>query len=234
MNEQHRKWYSPNLGAEIDLLIFGHAGIPVVLFPTSMGRYYESKDFGLTAAASWLINEGKVRIYCPDSVDANSFYNHSLPPEQRIIHHISYDRFVLNELVPLVQHETGFTKIVMAGCSFGGYHAANFTFRHPWLASHLFSMSGVFDIRDQLDGFYNDNVYFNNPMDFVPNDQNPELWNLRVVLGTSDRDICRWQNENFSKILSAKGIGHWLDVRPDADHDWPLWRAMFPDYLSQL
>lgn len=98
----------------------------------------------------------------------------------------------------------------------------------------MFSMSGAFDMRSQLDGFYNDDVYFNNPVDFLVNESNPDLWNMKIVLGTSDRDICRADNERLSNILNAKGINHWLDIRQNADHDWPIWRSMLPDYLSQL
>jgi len=134
----------------------------------------------------------------------------------------------------MARQETGHSKIITAGCSFGGYHAAKFAFRHPWLVSHMFSLSGVFDIRSQLDGFYNDEVYFNNPVDFLPNDNNPELWNMKIILGTAERDICKPDNERLSQILTDKGINHWLDVRQNADHDWPIWRKMLPEYLSQL
>jgi esterase/lipase superfamily enzyme len=98
----------------------------------------------------------------------------------------------------------------------------------------MFSMSGAFDIKDQLDGFYNDDVYFNNPVDFLPSDSNPELWNMKIFLGTADNDICRASNERLSQILTDKGINHWLDVRQNAEHDWPIWRKMLPEYLSQL
>jgi esterase/lipase superfamily enzyme len=234
VKEELKKWYSQNLNREIETLIFGHSGYPVILFPTSMGRYYENKDFKLIESVQNFINEGKIKIYCPDSIDALSLYNKSIHPADRIKNHIWYDKFLLEELFPLAKNETSHHKVITAGCSFGGYHAANFAFRHPWAVSHLFSMSGAFDIRDQLDGFYNDDVYFNNPVDFLPNDRNPELWQLKIVLGTTDRDICRADNENLSNILNQKGIKHWLDIRPNADHDWPIWRDMFPEYILQL
>ncbi|MCY1532683.1 hypothetical protein D9M68_679660 [compost metagenome] len=134
----------------------------------------------------------------------------------------------------MAKTETGHEKVITAGCSFGGYHAANFAFRHPWIVSHLFSMSGAFDIKDQLDGFYNNDVYFNNPVDFLPNNMNPELWNMKIVLGTTDRDLCKGDNERLSAVLHQKGINHWLDIRQNADHDWPTWRQMLPEYVAQL
>lgn len=234
MKEEYKKWYSNNLSADFEMLVFGHSGYPILLFPTSMGRYYENKDFKLIESVQPFIEEGKIKVYCPDGIDSMSWYNKGISPEQRVRNHIWYDRLLIEEVAPLAKHETGFNKIITAGCSFGGYHAANFAFRHPWLVSHLFSMSGAFDIKGQLDGFYSNDVYFNNPVDFIPNDKNPELWQLKIVLGTTDRDICKGDNENLSQILNQKGINHWLDVRQNADHDWPIWRQMFPDYVAQL
>jgi len=234
MREAYKKWHSHNLDADFELLTFGHSGYPVLLFPTSMGRYYESKDFKMIDSISWFIEEGKIKVYCVDSIDKLSWYNKHLHPADRVRNHILYDKLLLEEVSTMAREETGHSKLITAGCSFGGYHAANFAFRHPWLVSHLFSMSGIFDIRGQLDGFYNEDVYFNNPADFIPNDHNPELWNMKIVLGTSDRDMCRADNERLSQTLNEKGIGHWLDVRQNADHDWPIWRQMLPTYLGQL
>jgi esterase/lipase superfamily enzyme len=234
VKEEHKKWYSPNLNADIDLLSFGHSGIPILLFPTSMGRYFENKDFKLIDSVEGFINEGKIKIYCPDGIDKLSWYNKEIHPADRVKNHIWYDKYLLEEVVPLALSETGHEKIITAGCSFGGYHAANFAFRHPWLVSHMFSMSGAFDIKGQLDGFYNNDVYFNNPVDYVPTNSNPDLHYMKIVLGTADRDICRPDNEQLSEILNKKGINHWLDIRQNADHDWPIWREMFPSYIAQL
>jgi esterase/lipase superfamily enzyme len=234
MKEEYKKWYSPNLGTDIELLIFGHSGYPVLLFPTSKGRYYEAKDFKLIEAVRYFAEQGKVKIYCPDSIDAWSWYNKSIHPADRAKNHAWYDKMLLEEISSLAKNETGHSSLVTAGCSFGGYHAANFAFRHPALVSHMFSMSGMFDISGQVDGFYNSDIYYNNPVDFLPHNRDPGLWNMDIVLGTAEKDICKPFNERLSGILYQKGIDHWLDVKPDADHDWPLWRRMFPEYLSRL
>jgi esterase/lipase superfamily enzyme len=38
----------------------------------------------------------------------------------------------------------------------------------------------------------------------------------------------------MSGILHNKGIRHWLDIRPNGTHDWPIWRDMFPHYISLM
>ncbi|MDV7399400.1 hypothetical protein RZS08_48760, partial [Arthrospira platensis SPKY1] len=108
----------------------------------------------------------------------------------------------------------------MAGASFRGFHAANFAFRHPELVSHLFTMSGSFDIKSFMDGYYDDNVYFNNPVDFLPGLNHPDLWKMKIVLGTSEWDICLEANKRLSGILKNKGVEHWLDIRGWQPHDW--------------
>jgi esterase/lipase superfamily enzyme len=233
-HEHYHKWYSPRLGRDIEVLAFGTRGYPVILFPTSMGHYYENKDFKLIDSVNWFLDEGLVKIYCVDGIDNQSWYNRHIHPADRARNHDWYDQMLYHELVPLAQRETGVGRIATAGCSFGGYHATNFAFKHPDVVKYVFNMGAAFDIRDQMDGYYDDYVYFNNPMDYLPNAQNDFFHDMFVVLGTGTRDMCWNANERMAEILRNKGINHWLDVRAEAEHDWPVWKQMFPHYLSLI
>lgn len=233
MKEEYYKWYSNDLGMETEMLVFGERGKPVILFPTSMGRFFENKDFKLIESAAWFINNGLVRIYCPDGIDSLSWYNKGVHPAQRVRNHIHYDAMIYHDVVRKAQQDTGIHHVVTAGCSFGAYHATNFAFRHPDVVSHVFNMGGAFDIKDQLDGYYDDNVYFNNPPDYIPDANDSRLWNLGLVFGTAEHDFCKGANQYLSDILNRKGINNWLDIRP-GNHDWPVWKEMFPHYLSLL
>ena len=53
-------------------------------------------------------------------------------------------------------------------CSFDGEEYSS-TAANPMDADFGTVLSGVFDIRSQLDGFYNEDVYFSNPVDFLQN-----------------------------------------------------------------
>jgi esterase/lipase superfamily enzyme len=234
MTEHLHKWYSPSLSMDIEVLAFGTQGYPIILFPTSLGRYYENKDFNLIDSVAWFINEGLVKIYCVDGIDRLSWYNKGIHPAERVKNHIWYDMMLYNELVPLAQRETGVHKVATAGCSFGGYHATNFAFKHPEVVKYVFNMGAAFDIKGQLDGYYDDNVYFNNPLDFIEQAESASFRDLHVVLGTGTHDMCWEANEKMANILRTKNISHWLDVRHDAKHDWPVWREMFPHYLSLI
>ena len=98
-------------------------------------------------------------------------------------------------------------------------------------------MSGAFDIKPFLHGYYDKDVYFNNPVDYLPNLS--DSWYLdryramRIVLGTSDYDMCQDANWRLAGLLHAKGVPHWLDIWGDhSTHDWPLWQRMAQKYFT--
>jgi esterase/lipase superfamily enzyme len=92
-------------------------------------------------------------------------------------------------------------------------------------------MGGAFDIHQFLDGYYDDNCYYNCPPDFVPNLSDPwfldRIHRMRIVLATGETDICLAENRRMSEIMGARGIPHYLDVWGNgAGHDWPWWERM--------
>jgi esterase/lipase superfamily enzyme len=234
IQEEYHKWHSPSIDSDFEMLVFGHGGQPVILFPTSKGAYYQNKDQGLIESVRWFLENGKVKIYCPDSIDAISWYNKAVHPGDRAYIQNRYNHLIRNEVIPRAQHETGYGKVATAGCSFGGYHAVNTAFRNPDVTSYCFSMSGAFEMKQFTEGYYDDNIYYNNPVDYIPNDNNPDLWKMGIILGSAEFDGCLEDNKRLSNILNNKGINHWLDIRANATHDWPVWKDMFPTYLSQI
>jgi esterase/lipase superfamily enzyme len=234
MKEEYFKWHSQWISRDFQMLVFGDRGFPVIVFPTTSGMYYEAKDFLLMESIRWYIEQGLVQVYCVDGMNDESWYNKSIHPADRVRTHNAYDNLILHDVVERVRWNTGAGRVAVAGCSFGGYQAANFAFRHPGYVSHMFSMSGAYDIRSFMQGYYDENTYYNNPVDYLPNLNDPNLWRMDIVLGAGEHDICRGDNEQLSGILHSKGVHHWLDIRAGQVHDWPLWRDMFPHYLSRI
>jgi esterase/lipase superfamily enzyme len=234
MQEKHLKYYSNILGRDIDLLISGHYGYPILMFPTSMGNYLQNKDFGLNDAVGHLVDDGKIKLYNVDSIDFQSFYAKDLSPHDKIYNYELYTRFLKDELVPAIQKECGVHRIAVAGASFGGFHAANFAFKNPDLVAYMFSMGGAFNINSFMKGYHDDNVYFNNPVAFMQNAESWKFNHMSIVLGTSDWDICRKDNVEMSQLLASKNINHWYDEKKWANHDWPIWRQMFAEYVGKI
>jgi len=238
VKEDYHKWFTQYLSREFEMLVFGHDGYPVILFPTSKARYYENKDFKLIDSAADLINAGKIKIYCPDGIDSDSWYNYSIHPADRVRTHMGYEKVILYDVIEFAKHETGRNKVAVAGCSFGAYHAVNLAFRHPDKVGYIFSMGGSFDIKQFILGYYDDNCYFNNPPDYLPNLNDSwyldRIRQMGIILGTGEWDMCLDDNIRLSDILNQKGISHWLDIRPGTGHDWPWWREMFSEYLGKI
>lgn len=236
MHREYHKWYSGRLGREMELLVFGHSGLPVLAFPTSCGRFYELEDRGLIGGLAGRIDAGQLQFYCVDSLDAESWYNRNVPPRWRIARHMQYEEYLLNEVLPLIRGRNHDSHLVALGCSFGGYHAANIALRHPDIFTGLLSMSGAFDVSNFLGGYYDQDCYFNIPVHYMPNMSDP--WYLdryrrnRIVLATGWDDHCLWQNQNMARILGEKGIPHQLSIWDSWNaHDWPTWQRMMQEYL---
>jgi esterase/lipase superfamily enzyme len=231
VNREYHKWYSNALRRDMELLIFGHSGIPLLVFPTSMGRFFDYESRGMIQAIADKYETGQLQAFCVDSVDAESWYNKAVPPRERAYRHTEYDRYLFDEVVPLIRSRNRSDMLITTGCSFGGYHSVNFALRHPDVVTGAISMSGAFDIHQFLDGYYDDNCYYNCPPDFLPNLADP--WYLdrynrqKLVLATGEADICLDENLRLGGIMQAKQIPHWLDVWGNgAGHDWPWWQQM--------
>src|ERR1700756_5219049 len=100
MNRQYHRWHSPALGRDMELLVFGHGGARVLVFPTSMGRFHDWEDRGLVGSLADPIERGLVQLFCVDSVDSESWYAHDKPLAERVVRHEQYDRYLIGEVVP--------------------------------------------------------------------------------------------------------------------------------------
>jgi esterase/lipase superfamily enzyme len=236
LNREYHRWHSPSLGRDMELLVFGHAGLPCVVFPTSCGRFYEFENRRMVSAVADKIDRGEVQLFCVDSVDEESWYNRNVGPRWRIARHVQYERYILDEAVPLVRQKNWNHRITALGCSFGGYHAANIALRHPDIFTGFLSMSGAFDLQRFLGGHFDQDCYFNLPFSYLPNLSDPWFFDRyrrnTYVLATGVHDQCWNDNERLAALMRHKGIPVRLDVWGDnTGHDWPWWERMIATYL---
>jgi esterase/lipase superfamily enzyme len=238
MNKEYHKWWSPSLGRDMELLVYGHGGFPQLAFPSSRGRFFDYENNGMIGAIHWQYEQGRVQTFSLDSIDVESWYNRSIHPADRVRRHMAYESYVLNEVIPLVRQKNWSSRIGTTGCSFGGYFALNFALKYPWTFTDCISMSGAFDIRRFLDGYYDDSCYFNNPPDYLAGMSDHNILqqyrnNSRLVLATSEWDPCLDENWRMARIMGGKQIPHWMDVwGAGVKHDWPYWREMAKKYLG--
>jgi len=236
MDREYVAWDSPTLGRKMEMLWFGHAGRPMIWFPTSQGRFYQNEDFGLVAAVGDLVEAGRLQIACVDSVDSESFYATHKHPAERIRRHDQYDAYLADEVVPFIRSRARTDGRVGAlGTSFGAYHAANFGFRHTELVDKVVAFSGKYDIHNFLDGYWDELCYFHCPTAYVPNkndDWVARLSSLDIAVVTGETDNILSGTTDMLRILNEKVIPNRGSVwGAPYGHDWPWWKEQIRSYV---
>ncbi len=242
MNIEYHKWWSDHLYQDMEIKIYGHGGQPVLVFPAQAGRFFEFEDFGMVTGVSNYIEEGQFTFYTVDSVDAQSWANLSIHPAERARRHEQYDQYIQNEVIPFISHRSTKQKVLTTGCSMGGYHAANFFFRHPDTYNGMISLSGLFTLRHFIGDFMDETAYFNSPLNYLFNlndpwylDQYRKSQIIACVGQGAWEDEMRVEAGALKTILDAKHVPNWIDFwGQDVNHDWPWWRKQLPYYLSKI
>ena len=175
MKREYHRWYSHRLGMELGVVVYGHWGPPLLGFPTSAGDEWELEGQGLIGSLAPLIDAGRVKFFSVNSVNWAGLYNKSAHPFHRSYVQSQFDAYVREEVVPFIWDNCQSPGLAIStmGASFGAYHAANTLFKHPDVIRRCFALSGVYDIRGFMSGMYDDNTYFNNPVDYLANLSDP-------------------------------------------------------------
>ena len=220
----------------MELLLFGHHGAPVIVFPTSQGRFFEYEDRGMIGVLAEHLEQGWLQLVCLASVDNASWYCKWAQPGGRVVRHMQYEQYILNEVVPAVRDQNNNPFWMTTGCSFGAYHAVNFGLKHPDLIRRSIGLSGLYDMRMFMDGYYDDNFYFNNPVDYTANLNDPQqirqLQQQDIILAVGRDDRGRRSNEVLSDNLWRAGVGNALRLWDGWAHDWPYWEKMIRIYIG--
>ncbi len=245
MRREFTEIYAPAIGGNGTVAVFGHYGRPVLVFPSEQGRAWDFENNGMVGMVSGLIEGGRAKLYCVDSFDAGTWNRDDLPLEQRAQLHGGFEDWILNQVVPWIHNDSGGPQDILAtGCSFGAYHAANFTLKHGQLFPQALCLSGVYDVSTVGWGERGESVYFNNPMDYVSHLQGDHLDWLRsrvflvLVCGQGqweDTTGALDSTKAFSGLLGSKQIPHELDLwGHDVPHDWPSWRNQFAHHMPRF
>jgi esterase/lipase superfamily enzyme len=242
VRREERTWFSGNLGHDMELIVYGHGGQPLLCFPSYNGRVRDWEGFGMVDAVGDLIEAGRLLMVAVDGIDWQSWTNQQVPIGHRARRHNDYHRYITDEVVPFINGESGRQTAWTTGCSMGGFHAANFFFRRPDLFDGVIAMSGVYQPRIFVGDYSDDDVYFNSPMSYLPDLADP--WHLeryrrsRIVFcvgqGTWE-DAHIPETRRMQEILHDKGIPATFDYwGHDVEHHWYWWQKMLRHHLQGL
>jgi len=243
MLERHEMIPSQVMGRRMHMWRFGHYGAPLLAFPSASGMAHEWQVHGMVDALSDLIEAGKLKLYCTESNVAEAWTDREADPAWRIQQHMAFERYIVDELVPLIRGDcnTNDMPVAVSGTSLGAYYAANFSLKHPEIFRYALCLSGRYDISWLTGGFVNQDIYFNNPMRYLAGLEGDELERVRehahlvLVCGQG-----KWEDGNIEDTnrladsLAAKGISHQRDVwGQDVSHEWEWWRRQAVFHLGR-
>jgi esterase/lipase superfamily enzyme len=244
MNIEYHKWWSPALNQDMELKVYGYYGKPVVVFPAQSGRFYDFENFGMVDSVSSFIEGGKIKVFTVDGIDDQTWAKWDAHPADRARRHQDYDRYIIDEVTPFINQHCNHSgqKFLTTGVSMGGYHSANFFFRHPDVFDALIAISGIYSLQMFVGDYMDENIFLNSPLAYLQNlDDEWYLDKFRksqivVVAGQG-----AWEEEMLDEtrqlqaVLEAKGIPAWVDIwGNDVNHDWPWWHKMLPYFLGKI
>jgi esterase/lipase superfamily enzyme len=240
MDRHITSWYSPALNREMPIATYGHYGFAVLLIPTAAADFLEYERFQLIESIRPLIESGKCKVFSINSMNKESWMNYEMWGEHRAIKHNQFNEYVFNEVVPFIRNATSNdTMIYTSGASFGALHAMNLFLKRPDIINGAISMSGVYELTEYTRGFWDEQVYYNSPMHYMPNLNDSYYLNkirashhIHLLSGSGayeDPDSAR----RLAGIFYNKGIWYDLDIwGQDVPHEWPTWRSMLPYVLG--
>lgn len=242
MNRNYHRWRSPRLDRDMELLVFGHAGARVLVFPSRCNRFYEYENRGMVRVLSEHITQGRLQLFCVDGIDEESFYCFWAHPKGRLTRHLQFEQYILEEVIPFSRDVNPHPFLIAHGCSLGAFHAMNIALRHPSHFGKVIAFSGRYDLtrsctefNDLFNGYYDEDVYFNTPTHYMPNltDEGllEQIRRLEIIMTIGNEDPFYGNTREFSDVLLEKQIPHALHVWNGRAHRFSDWRQMARHYI---
>lgn len=236
MMRTYKSWKSPSMGKEMELLIYGKEGTPVILFPSAHGSYKEWEDRNGFLILEEQINEGYNQFYCVESFADESFMNESVDPLIRIQRFSQYQAYIMDELLPFISDNNSNPFVIVSGVALGAYCALLMALKYPTNFHKVIGLCGYYDISVHMNDVIDDSIYYNNPVEFIPNLNDDKLLkfisSVDIRLLNYKNDPTKEATRKMSDILWLKFIEHEHYVWDNETEDlWTLVPNMLKDNL---
>ena len=236
MLREYHKWHSPALSRDMELLVFGHHGAKVIVFPTSEGRFFDWENRRMNDPIQEHIDNGWVQLFCVDGVDSESWFNGHVSAHDRGRRHLQYHDYIIGEVLPFMRSKNDNAYTIATGCSFGAYHSFSIALRYPEHFNRVLGMSGVYDVRDWTGGYMDDTIIQGSPCEYMAHLHDgyklDQIRNLDMIIAIGNEDPLFGNNKWFSDLLWDKGIWHAFKEWNGFAHDWPEWEQMIRLYIG--
>ena len=249
MKVEYFKRYSKCLNRDMEFKVYGHSGNPILVFPAQDGRFYDFENFKMVNSIKHLIDDGKIQLFCCDSIDKESWSDLNGDKEHRIYMHEQWYYYIVDELVPQIldisKDSNGYNTegIITIGCSLGATHAVDFMFRRPDIFNGCIGLSGYYDSDFSFGEYCNELIYMNAPIKYLKNIPHEHEFiskynNNKIVLCCGQGS---WEDEmiyslnQLKYVLDEKNINACINIWGyDVYHDWDWWRVQLPYFLENI
>src|SRR4029079_19046148 len=102
MRRDITSWYSHNLNIDMPLVAYGHAGYPLLMFPTAAADYLQYERFLLVHALKPFIEAGLIRAYSINSVNKYSLLNKESHPAWKVEMLSRVDHYIQEDELPRI------------------------------------------------------------------------------------------------------------------------------------
>ena len=73
MEKRYYSEYSQCLDRNMDFIVYGHSGVPLLVFPAQDGHPQDYENFGMVDVIKDKIENGYVQLFCVGSIDEESY-----------------------------------------------------------------------------------------------------------------------------------------------------------------
>ena len=164
VRREHVELQVPGHDHALSVIAYGHFGRPVLVFPSEAGRAWDFENNGMIEAVRELVDEGRVKFYCVDSLDQWSWSDRSISIEERALRDTHLHRVADRSGGAVDPPRLSGAEILAMGCSLGAYHAVHFALQRADLVPIAMGFSGNYDVSTwRAWGERGDATYFANP-----------------------------------------------------------------------
>lgn len=250
MQGTYYKEWSAALDREMEFKVYGKGGAPVLALPCRGGRFYDWENNGMADAAARLLNEGRIQLFCADSIDPESLLAAGQTPRRRAEMQEKYFNYLTRELAPRILALNAAANALLSpapakaedapaevkpagiwcvGADLGAYQAVNCRLRRPRLFCGAIGLSGKYDVGGLLGGAADDLALRNSPLDYLGTDLLPEETKTEGALilcagqGAYEGEALE-STRALDAALQQAGVPVHTEVwGGDVSHDWYWW-----------
>ena len=217
---------------DFDVIVYGEAGRPTVVFPEGDASCTSWENGGMVEALSEFVEDGRIQLFCFDSVDSEGWYAHGARNSYRLGSLMPYLDYVRSGLLPFVSaHAASQDLPLVAGVGIGALNAALVMLRHPELFGGLLALSGTYDVRAFTDDVTEEWLSLS-PVDLVrslsPRGKCAGLLRKRpmaFVCGRHESESGIETQRALDALFAEKNLGATFEYWGyDVSHDWSWWQ----------